>query len=85
MIQVDSSLSNLDMRLIEKDTVIKGISGKIGDKEFRIGKACELLINSNTSIAVIADIVGFSNLSNFNRQFKKITNLSPSQYLKRHL
>jgi hypothetical protein len=43
MIQVDSSLSNLDMRLIEKDTVIKGISGKIGDKEFRIGKMVKVM------------------------------------------
>lgn len=49
-------------------------------KEFRIGKACELLINSNTSIAVIADLVGFSNLSNFNRQFKQCKQMTPKQF-----
>jgi hypothetical protein len=43
MMQVDSSLSNLDMRLIENDSLIKGISGKIGDKEFRIGKMVRVL------------------------------------------
>ena len=49
-------------------------------KEFRIGKACELLINSNTSIAIIADMVGFNNLSNFNRQFKQCKLMSPKQF-----
>lgn len=49
-------------------------------KEFRIGKACELLINGNTSIAVIADLVGFSNLSNFNRQFKQCKQMTPKQF-----
>ncbi|WP_232784965.1 AraC family transcriptional regulator [Psychromonas sp. MB-3u-54] len=49
-------------------------------KEFRIGKACELLINGNTSIAVIADLVGFTNLSNFNRQFKQCKQITPKQF-----
>ena len=49
-------------------------------KAFRIGKACELLVNSNTSIAVIADLVGFSNLSNFNRQFKQCKQMTPKQF-----
>ncbi|WP_245542697.1 helix-turn-helix domain-containing protein [Psychromonas ossibalaenae] len=49
-------------------------------KEFRIGKACELLVNSNISIAAIADQVGFSNLSNFNRQFKQCKQMTPKQF-----
>ncbi|MGB5444133.1 MAG: AraC family transcriptional regulator [Psychromonas sp.] len=49
-------------------------------KEFRIGKACQLLVNSNTSIAVIADLVGFTNLSNFNRQFKQCKQMTPKQF-----
>lgn len=49
-------------------------------KAFRIGKACELLVNSNTSIAIIADLVGFSNLSNFNRQFKQCKKMTPKQF-----
>ncbi len=49
-------------------------------KEFRIGKACELLVNSNTSISAIADLVGFSNLSNFNRQFKQCKQMTPKQF-----
>jgi len=49
-------------------------------KEFRIGKACELLVNSHTSIAIIADLVGFTNLSNFNRQFKQSKGMTPKQF-----
>ncbi|WP_372882717.1 AraC family transcriptional regulator [Psychromonas sp.] len=49
-------------------------------KEFRIGKACELLVNSNASISAIADLVGFTNLSNFNRQFKQCKQMTPKQF-----
>lgn len=48
--------------------------------EYRLGKACELLVNSGTSIAVIADLVGFNNISNFNRQFKAKKQMSPKQF-----
>tara|TARA_R110001583_G_scaffold6618_5_gene33608 strand:+ start:40693 stop:41550 length:858 start_codon:yes stop_codon:yes gene_type:complete len=48
--------------------------------EYRLGKACELLVNSDKSIALIADLVGFNNLSNFNRQFKNKKQMSPKQF-----
>ncbi|PKF62318.1 AraC family transcriptional regulator [Psychromonas sp. psych-6C06] len=48
--------------------------------EYRLGKACELLVNSDTSIAVIADMVGFNNISNFNRHFKVKKQMSPKQF-----
>ncbi|WP_413700023.1 AraC family transcriptional regulator [Psychromonas sp. KJ10-10] len=48
--------------------------------EYRLGKACELLINSDKSIALIADLVGFNNLSNFNRHFKSKKQMSPKQF-----
>jgi AraC-like DNA-binding protein len=51
--------------------------------EVRIGNACKLLINSSDSITEIAYKSGFNNSSNFNRAFKKITNYTPSGYLKR--
>jgi AraC-like DNA-binding protein len=53
--------------------------------ELRIGFACKMLIEGKYSITDIGYESGFNNVSNFNRQFKKITNLSPSQYLKKHL
>ncbi len=50
--------------------------------EVRIGYACKLLIENKQNISHIAFESGFSNLSNFNRQFKAIMRLTPQQYLK---
>lgn len=52
--------------------------------EIRIGYACRLLIENKQSITDICYESGFNNISNFNRQFKNITSLSPSTYLNRH-
>ena len=47
---------------------------------YRLRKATELLQHSSLSILEIASEVGFSNLSNFNRQFKKAYHMTPRQY-----
>lgn len=49
--------------------------------ELRIENACKLLQQKrDSSISLIAYESGFGNLSNFNRQFKMIKKMSPSQY-----
>ncbi|RCW16408.1 AraC family transcriptional regulator [Streptococcus gallolyticus] len=48
----------------------------------RLSKACDLLINTTDPILEIATAVGFNNLSNFNRQFKRYYKLTPSSYRK---
>lgn len=48
--------------------------------EIRIGYACKLLLEENLSITEICFAAGFNNLSNFNRQFRAITHVSPRQY-----
>lgn len=48
----------------------------------RIGYACKLLTESSHNIAEIAFLCGFENISNFNRQFKKIKGNNPSQFQK---
>ena len=50
--------------------------------EVRIGYACRLLSEGSQSISQICYESGYSNLSNFNRQFKKIKLMTPSQYAK---
>ncbi|MFC5413106.1 AraC family transcriptional regulator [Larkinella bovis] len=50
--------------------------------EVRIEHACRLLQESKLPISQIAFSCGYTNLSNFNRQFKLITGLTPGQYLK---
>jgi AraC-like DNA-binding protein len=48
----------------------------------RIGHACKLLGDKNKTIVGVAYECGFNNLANFNRQFKKIKQLTPSEYRK---
>jgi AraC-like DNA-binding protein len=48
----------------------------------RVGYACKLLSDSSQTISRVAYKSGFENLSNFNRQFKKIKGITPSQFLK---
>lgn len=50
--------------------------------ELRINNACNMLRNTNETIAYICYETGFNNLSNFNRQFKEIIGKSPSAYRK---
>lgn len=53
--------------------------------EIRIGHACKMLQDSNTTITNICFESGFRNLSNFNRQFKALMGLSPKEYRKKLL
>ena len=48
--------------------------------EARINAACELLRQSDASIIEIMDKVGFATKSNFNREFRRITNTSPTAW-----
>lgn len=52
--------------------------------EFRISVACKKLLSDEYSISEICYQVGFTNLSNFNRQFKEITGYAPSKYIRLH-
>lgn len=48
--------------------------------ELRIRHACRLLLETEKSIAEIAFESGFENLSNFNRHFQKILEMTPRHY-----
>ena len=49
----------------------------------RINAACDALADTGKMISDIAFSCGYSNLSNFNRQFKQIMGCSPKEYRKR--
>lgn len=51
--------------------------------EVRIGHACKELLYNNYNINEVAYRCGFNNISNFNRQFKAITGVTPSEYTRR--
>ena len=48
--------------------------------ELRVGKACQLLTESEKKIIEIAFESGFNSLSNFNEHFNKIMKMSPRKY-----
>ncbi len=48
--------------------------------ELRIGHACRFLRHSTQPIQNISEEAGFNNISNFNRQFKKLIGKSPKEY-----
>ncbi|MGF7024241.1 MULTISPECIES: AraC family transcriptional regulator [Sphingobacterium] len=48
----------------------------------RIGHVCTLLRSNQTPIVLVAYQCGFNNLANFNRQFKRLKGMSPSEYRK---
>ncbi|MBM1105800.1 AraC family transcriptional regulator [Aurantibacter crassamenti] len=52
--------------------------------EIRIGHACKLLIEKKMNASQVCYESGFQTMSNFNRQFKTITNRTPLDYKKRY-
>lgn len=53
--------------------------------EVRIGNTCKLLIENKTSISQIAYESGFNHFSHFNRQFRKIKKMTPSEYRQKYI
>lgn len=52
--------------------------------EVRIGFACRLLMEHKYNVSETCYACGFNNISNFNRQFKNIVKMSPSEYVRLH-
>lgn len=48
--------------------------------EIRLSYACKLMFDVNYNISQICYESGFNSLTNFNRQFRKVTNMSPIAY-----
>lgn len=49
----------------------------------KIEFACKMLMNNELNIAQVCFDSGFNNLNHFNRQFRKITGITPSSYRKK--
>ncbi len=49
--------------------------------QVRIDQAKELLLRNRNKVFVVANLVGFNDVSYFNRAFKKMTGLSPTEYV----
>ncbi|MGB0713383.1 MAG: helix-turn-helix domain-containing protein [Gammaproteobacteria bacterium] len=46
----------------------------------RISKACEMLSNSDQQITNICYAVGYNNVANFNRRFRRLRSVTPREY-----
>lgn len=51
--------------------------------EIRIGYACRLLLTTDQDIAEVCYQCGFTTLSNFNRRFRRVTDMTPTDYRNR--
>ena len=49
-------------------------------RKLRIGRACKLLSETGRPVTDICFEVGYANISNFNRHFRKERGVTPSQY-----
>ena len=74
------SLRNLQRKLNEKGSSFKDI---LEDTRKRL--AIDYLKQSHLSLGEVSYLVGFSNLSNFNRAFKRWTELTPGEFRQQHL
>lgn len=54
-------------------------------REYRVNKACQMLINGEKSIADICFDTGFNSFSSFNRIFKSLKNISASEYKSKYV
>jgi AraC-like DNA-binding protein len=54
-------------------------------REYRVNKACQMLINGKKSIAEICYDNGFNSFSSFNRIFKNLKNISASEYKNKYM
>jgi len=54
-------------------------------REFRINKACQMLINGEKRISDICFDTGFNSFSTFNRIFKSLKNISASEYKSKYI
>ncbi len=61
---------------------ILGVSPQDFLIEFRIQRACQLLLETNMDISSIANYVGFSTPTHMSVAFNRINNISPSKYRK---
>ncbi len=71
---------------MEKSSFCRFFKGKTNKtflqflNETRIDKVCEELLKEDRTISQIAYACGYNNLSNFYRQFKKVTGTTPGDY-----
>lgn len=78
---IGMSLRNLQRKLNEQDTCYRDLL-----EQTRKKLALEYITQGHLSLSEVGYLVGFANIGNFNRAFKRWTNYAPGEYRKdKHL
>lgn len=85
----DLNLARLARRAVVPSRQISGAINRMTGNNvsqyvngYRIAEACELLENSTRSVTEIMFEVGFETKSNFNREFRRVTGVTPLEWRK---
>lgn len=77
------SMSPIYVSRLYKQLTLKGLTDVIN--ETRIAKAQHMLVQTENSVADIAERTGFTNSSYFYRMFKKLNGVTPNDYRRKEL
>jgi AraC-like DNA-binding protein len=69
----------LDRHLVKESTSFRELAVRIRNQ-----RACQLLDEGKLAVSQIAYRLGYSDLANFSRSFKKVNGISPSEYKEEH-
>jgi AraC-like DNA-binding protein len=69
----------LDRHLVKEDTSFRELSVRIRNERAR-----QLLDEGKLAVSQVAYRLGYSDIANFSRSFKKVNGISPSEYQQRH-
>lgn len=53
-------------------------------RQFRVGRACQLLVETNATVTAVASECGFCDHSHLVREFRRLLGASPGEYRKRY-
>jgi AraC-like DNA-binding protein len=73
--QIGMSLRNLQRKLIQQDSCYRDLL-----EETRKKLALEYITQAHLSLSEVGYLLGFANIGNFNRAFKRWTNCAPGEY-----
>ena len=76
--------ARVSARTINRQLKRAGVSFRDLVNEERFRRACRLFQRPGANVTLVAEQLGFSEVSNFSRAFRRVVGVSPSEYLRQH-